>query len=608
MILHKMKLAYRLGLINLSRVFLYRTYLKVWIKKNKKITPPLEGGNFFVDCEISMNDKISIESNQASRFRYFDGKYTANSDVPDWHSNILTGKVSPNADLPWWRIEDFNPELGDIKGVWEASRFNWVICFAQQVRCGQGDALITLNAWLNDWLSHNQLYNGVNWKCGQEASLRVMHLALGALLLSQTRNTSPALISLIKAHLKRISPTIMYAVAQDNNHGTSEAAALYIGGSWLTLNSDADGEKWQAQGLKWLENRAVKLIEDDGSFSQYSVTYHRVMLDTYSLVEVWRKKQGLQRFSDRLYASLKKATNWLFYFFTNIDNGDAPNLGANDGARIIPLTDTDYRDFRPSVQLASALFYGKLAYTGEGSFNLPMQWLQLKTPVATLTPKTSRDFDNGGYAYIANDQVELYLRYPKFKFRPSQCDALHIDLWVNNKNLFRDGGTFSYNAGQKYIDYYGGVKSHNSVAFDEHDQMPRLRRFLLGEWLTTSFKKPLRASDNSQTFAVGYKDRFACEHKRFIELFNQKLLITDKLSGFKNKAVLRFRLAPSNWQIVDNALSSELCTINFSANVEIKRLELTTGFESRYYYHESEIPVIELEIDKPGILTTEIKF
>ena len=51
-----------------------------------------------------------------------------------------------------------------------------------------------------------------------------------------------------------------------------------------------------------------------------------------------------------------------------------------------------------------------------------------------------------------------------------------------------------------------------------------------------------------------------------------------------------------------------MCTINVSADVTIKRIGITTGFESRYYYHESEIPVLEIEVNESGTLTTEVQF
>jgi len=39
------------------------------------------------------------------------------------------------------------------------------------------------------------------------------------------------------------------------------------------------------------------------------------------------------------------------------------------------------------------------------------------------------------------------LRYPRFRFRPSHADVLHVDLWVDAVNVLRDGGTFSYHRG-----------------------------------------------------------------------------------------------------------------------------------------------------------------
>ena len=106
-----------------------------------------------------------------------------------------------------------------------------------------------------------------------------MHLAMAALVLGQTRQAGPALRDLIHLHLQRIAPTLSYAIGQDNNHGTSEAAALFIGGSWLQTLGLPAGARWAALGRRWLENRAVRLIGEDGSFSQYSLNYHRVMLD-----------------------------------------------------------------------------------------------------------------------------------------------------------------------------------------------------------------------------------------------------------------------------------------------------------------------------------------
>ncbi|NOR68917.1 MAG: heparinase [Methylomarinum sp.] len=601
----KIKTAIALGLLNLGRVLFYRLGVKLGFNSVKKITAKIEPGVFF-NGRDSIRSPLIPNSQWLNQQCYFGWLIKASSEIPNWHQNVLTG-VSVKAPMdPWWKISDFESELGDIKGVWEASRFDWVLGFSQQVALGDKSHLDTLNQWLNDWVIHNPPYFGVNWKCGQEAAIRVMHLAIAVIILDQTTKTSRTLLSFIKAHLARISPTISYAVAQNNNHGTSEAAALYIGGSWLLANGDKDGAKWFKQGQKWLKNRAICLIEDDGSFSQYSVTYHRVMLDTYSMVEVWRNSLSLKPLDEVVYTKLQLATHWLFNM-TQFETGDAPNLGANDGARLLPLTGTDYRDFRPSVQLASVLFFKKSAYAQQGDWDFPLYWLNIVKPKLCIEESISLDMPKGGYAILRNQYAFVLLNYPKFRFRPSQCDALHLDFWLQGENILRDSGTYSYNAGQKYIDYYAGSQSHNTVQFDNHQQMPRLSRFLLGDWLKTRFKKDLRSYDSKVEFSVAYKDKFKCQHQRSIVLTNQSLVVADKVKGFNNKAILRWRLKPGDWLLKGQEFTEGNHIVSISSDVKM-RIELVKGHESRYYYKENIIPVIEIEINQPGTITTEYVF
>ena len=242
---------------------------------------------------------------------------------PEWFGSLSHAQSIPECD--WWEISDFDSSIGDIKLVWEASRFDWVLSCAQNYLLGQSAARSRLEAWLEDWCSRNPPYKGPNWKCGQEASIRVMHLGMAALILSETSQAQPGLLELIRVHLLRIAPTIQYAIAQDNNHGTSEAAALFIGGSMLALNGDCDGLRWENAGRKWLEDRVARLIGQDGSFSQYSLNYHRVALDTLSMVEIWRSEHSIRPFSPTFYSKLASATNWIRYMIL-AESGDGPKM------------------------------------------------------------------------------------------------------------------------------------------------------------------------------------------------------------------------------------------------------------------------------------------
>lgn len=602
----KAKTAFALGVPNLLRLLSYRLGVKTGLNPVTKLSTTIPDGDFFRLPTQPKNTDLKVNSQWQKQHCFFGWFVEKSSDVPDWHRNPFNGKNVIDPVSPWWLIPDFDPEMGDIKTIWEGSRFDWVLGFAQRSCQGDEQSLSRLNAWLTDWVENNPPYLGPNWKCGQEASIRVMHMAMATLLLDQIREPEPALVALIRAHLMRIAPTISYAMAQDNNHGTSEAAALFIGGSWLALHGDCDGIKWQNIGRKWLENRAQRLIEEDGSFSQYSVTYHRVMLDTFSMVENWRRALNLAGFSDRLYSRLAQATEWL-YQFTQPETGDAPNLGANDGARLLPLTGTDYRDFRPSVQLAMALFKGRCAYQANGHWNLPLQWLGVNLPAQVSDPVQSLQLAQGGYSLLRKGTAFVLLNYPKFRFRPSQADALHLDFWLNGESLLRDAGTYSYNAGDEIIRYFGGTESHNTVQFDDRDQMPRLSRFLLGDWLKAEKVSPVRTSVEHVQCAAGYTDGQGVCHYRSVLLTDRSLHVTDRISGFRKKAVLRWRLKHGNWQLKGDTLSNGQHSLTIAADMPIQRIELVEGWESQYYLDKSTTPVLEVEVNKSGCLLTEYK-
>lgn len=591
------------------RVAFYRFGIKVGLNPVRRLRAEVPKGDFFllVEADRSFLCLPSMRNWQSEVQLFSHFHFLRTTPIPDWHVNPFTGHRIAYPERDWWQIPDFDPAVGDIKPIWEASRFDWVLAFAQCARTGDAASLAHLNAWLSDWCVQNAPYKGPNWKCGQEASIRVMHLAMAALILGRVDKPEKSLLELVRLHLRRIEPTLSYAIAQDNNHGTSEAAALYIGGSWLQAQGVAEGARWLRLGRKWLENRAARLIGADGSFSQYSLNYHRVVLDTFCMVEVWRRHLRLPQFSSKWYARSLAASEWLRAMISPL-NGDGPNLGANDGARLLQLTDTDYRDFRPSVQLAMALFANVRAYADDGAWNLPLRWLGIELPKTVASSPASQLFDNGGFAVLRRGLAMVMLRYPRFRFRPSQADALHLDLWLGGRNLLRDAGTYSYNTNDQWLNYFPGTASHNTVQFDDRDQMPRLSRFLFGDWLKTSYIEPLSEVEDMTTFAVGYRDQRRAWHQRDVRLTENTLRVIDKIEGFANKAVLRWRLEPGQWQVEGNSLCNGEHRLTLEASIPIARFELVEGWESRYYLDKEQIPVLEVEVHQPGSLTTEYRW
>ncbi len=596
----RLKTYCRLGVADIIRVGLHRTALKAGLHPCMKVKARLKGTRFFKHVERGTSG--ASEPAGEHSIIYFGWRPVRVDRYPQWFLNPFNGRILDAPGTPWWRLSDFGLSIGDIKTIWEPSRMDWVVKLALNGAKGDSTAIATVNKWLSDWSQANRPYDGPNWKCGQEASIRIMHLAAAACLLNQEASPRFDLLELVRAHLLRIAPTMQYAIAQRNNHGISETAALFIGGSWCAAEGDRSGSRWARTGRRFLEKLTGGLIAPDGSFSQYSVNYHRLVVDTLAFVEYWRRRMQLEPFSDRFYAKARAAAGWLFSFVDEA-SGDAPNIGANDGSRILQVSDTGFRDYRPSVQFSMAVFDGRSAYSKNGGYNAPMKNLGFPVPVAAAEPPGSRQFDDGGYSLLRLEPWKAVLKYPRYQFRPKHCDALHLDLWHGSDNLLRDGGSYSYNGKPFWRDYFTGTRAHNTIEFDDRDQMPKLGRFLRGAWLES---RDVFFSADPPAAAARYRDWRGAEHQRSVSLKNRGLTVIDRVKGFTEKAVLRWRLQPGAWSLSGGTVRSERYELSVHSSVPAIRREIVEGWESRYYMKKDPIPVLEVEFNASGTVTTEI--
>lgn len=600
----KIKTLTSLGFRNLVRVGFYRLAIKSRLHPVQRLSATPVFGDFYSSvCRVPTSASCARSDWQPGFGRAF-GQTLAlkTNDPPDWFRPLDDGPAA-RAQVPWWQIADFDANTGDIKRIWEASRFDFAIPMAQRASLGEISELERLNRWLNDWNEKNPPFVGVNWKCGQEASIRVIHLITAAWMIGQVQNPKPKLVEFIRLHMMRIAPTIGYAMGQSNNHGTSEATALFAGGSFI---GGPSGRYWAKIGRRALENRARVLISNDGTFSQYSTVYQRLMIDSYSFSEAFRRKLGHSPFSAQLMKRLSKATDWMEQM-TCPDTGLPPNLGANDGSQIIALSRTNTRDFRPSLQLASTLFRENNIVAPDTA-NEALTWLGIPKSNKLAPPLKSTTLDDGGLHVMRINKTVAYLRYPRFGFRPSQADALHLDLWSDGLNLLRDAGTYSYNSTPEDQAYFAGTSSHNTVQFDGRDQMPRLGRFLFGEWLKAEDVLPVREAGGTVTAAAAYQDYLRARHHRFVKLSDRTLIVSDTISGFSKSAVLRWRLAPGAYKVKKTGVSGKGMLLSFSGTKPLTKIELVHGYESTHYMRKEKIPVVEVTIDCPGEYITRVTF
>jgi len=608
-LLVRLKAYWRLGLFNLFLVFFYRFQIKSkWLKYSLPVLQPISGGFFSGGLTPNMNIKHPKDAGRLleGKVRYFSHQLFDVGSPPNWFIDPESGRIFSSFSH-WSSIDDFSN--GDIKLVWEASRFQWLVLASQGYAATKDDAYINLiNYWLDDWSKNNPTNQGVNWKCGQEASLRVINLLISSYILGEYTNPKSSLVQMVREHCRRISKTLHYAIAQNNNHGTSEVSALFIAGAWINFigQSNNESNKWLKRGRAGMEERVNHLVMNDGTFSQYSTNYHRLFLDSMSLVELFRVKFEQDQFSKKYKQKINLAIDWMWQL-TDQDTGNIPNLGANDGAQLLQLSGSDYRDFRPSIQFASVLFRGYGVYDDERC-NEILKWLNIsfEETLCKKTNKKSKIFKDGGFMSLIGAGCNGLFRYPEFKFRPSQADLLHLDIMSDGMTIVGDGGSYSYNKGEKWLNYFSGIESHNTIQFDQSEPMPRLGRFLLGNWPKVKHCSFNSSGDSTTVFAK-YVDNAERSHEREVSIKNRVWTINDKISGFSNCAILRWRLCKSEWIVKDNQAISKVASINIDVDSgEITEMRLVQGFESVYYNEILGVDVLEIKLDKPCAINTII--
>jgi hypothetical protein len=593
--LTRLMVYFQLGLMSLLKVIFYRLQVKLGYFKNKSSSvrvQPATAAPFFVPPygsngghEGSSFSHHSAEQIVTASYRYFFVHEMLMASPPCWFINPFTNHDWSNTVKQHWSCVTYFDKPGeDIKVVWELSRAYWAPDLALAYkRTGDDQYLKILNANIADWIEKNPVGMGVNWLCAQEAGIRLINILLAYRVMG--KGATKGVRAFVAAHVERILHTLHYAQAQANNHATTEAAAIYLAG-------EAFGNKvWLKKGRKLLEALARKLILEDGTFSQYSVTYHRMVLDTFSYVVDSNKHYGSKPFSEKFMVAYGRLFEWMRAMVDPVSY-DAVNLGSNDGTLLFKLDDCDYRDFRPSLQLACVLLNHQRLFVG-GAWDSVLDALGLdyaQYPMM-IRPPTKSSFSKGGFVRFSSSQHWALLSFPRYKFRPCQCDALHLDVWSKGVNIFCDSGTYSYNPEKNEQSEFASVSAHNTVQFDDHDQMPRLSRFLYGAW--TRVKDMTHTQDS---WAGQYTDTWGAMHSRKVEQREDGYFIVDTLKGFVKKAVLRWHTPILDWQYRDGAWVGPGVSLTIDVNGTACKPTIRPADASLYYQEKHEIRVFELEV------------
>lgn len=379
-----------------------------------------------------------------------------------------------NAPLPFSSFPDI--PAPDIKFLWEPARFGWVFTLGRAYfLTGEERYAEAFWRYAETFLDANPPYLGPHWMSAQEVALRLMAFIWANQVFAGSPASTPQrrarLAEAVAVHAARIPPTLIYARSQGNNHLLSEAAALFTAA--LALPSHPQANRWRALGWKWFHAGLQNQIDDYGEYSQHSTNYHRLMLQLALWMHVLLRTNGLT-WPPASILALRRATHWLLALLDS-ETGRTPNLGANDGAYIFPLTACPFPDFRPVAYAAARAF---LDYDlPRGVWDEMSLWfgVQATDPKSLVLPRYVGDQLYGRDSWA-------YLRVAQFRSRPSHADQLHLDLWWRGLNLALDAGTYLYNAPPPWDNRLTTAEVHNTVTANRQDHFLRAGRFLYLDW------------------------------------------------------------------------------------------------------------------------------
>jgi hypothetical protein len=473
-------------------------------------------------------------------------------------------RLNPPGPLKHWSEHESHPHAGDIKLIWEPARFGWAFTLGRAYHATQDDAYAqSFWHYFDEFEAANPPNMGANWMSGQEVGLRLIAFAWADGVFAASPHSNAAhrsrLAVSIANHAARIPATLLYARSQNNNHLLTEAAALYTAS--FALPDHADSAHWSALGQKWLNWCFENQIDQTGEYIQHSSNYHRLMLQT-ALWVISIQSSVFSHQPDDLRPvaydfltpaaldNLRLATHWLLSML-DFESGGVPNLGANDGAYIFPLTNQPMADYRPVAQAAARAFLG--LSLPPGPWDEMSLWLGL--PESAVL-----DSYPGDHIYAENSWGML--RAHKYATRPSHPDQLHLDLWWRGCNVARDPGTFSYNAAPPWDNRLTSTLHHNTVSVDRHEQMTRASRFLYLDWAQARKRQVFdRREDFLHQFIAETDayDAHGVHHHRTVSTYpDDKWVVRDtleNLDGRVHSARLHWLLADWEYNLQEIALT-----------------------------------------------------
>lgn len=430
------------------------------------------------ECEVVLQTAARVRQ---GRFSILSNQCSAFEERVEWHSDFHTGFTWPEGEF--YKRVRHGKKSGDadIKVPWELSRFQWLQPLAEASWIS-GDASHARHGreLILDWIRRNPVGVGVNWACAMDVGIRaanwIAFLSIAPAEILDAEFLEPVALCLLE-HGLFLDNNLEVWAGLTSNHFLGDVSGLFFIG--LLFRDSKIGARWLNFAVEQLVLEIEAQIYPDGVDFEGSTSYHRLVLEMFSIVAILCRRNGIalpDRYWDRLLRMFR-------FVETAIGpHGRVPLVGDNDSGRFLYfLPDRPDDDLRYLLDLAALLYPDQAFSTGhepdwEVAWFFGCSALDRFPSLPRAMSAESRRFENCGF-HILRDGGQYALipcgpNGQKGVGGHAHNDKLALALALNGEMLFADPGQFIYTPSPTWRNAFRSTRAHNTVLVNNEEQNP----------------------------------------------------------------------------------------------------------------------------------------
>ncbi|HEB12255.1 MAG TPA: alginate lyase family protein, partial [Actinobacteria bacterium] len=396
----------------------------------------------------------------------------------NWHRDFKSGKVWPKNKVENLKLVDLSDD-SDVKVPWELSRFQHLALLGRAyIFTNDEKYAAEFVDEIEDWWAENPCGVGVNWGCTMDVAIRAANWTWAYYFFRDCRSIEPEFwlkyFHSLYIHGRFIRANLELGAVRGNHYLSDIVGLVYLG---IMFKKTKAGRRWLSFAAAELEREMDHQVFPDGVDHEASTSYQRLVAELFLSAVILFKENSInlsQGFLERLESML---------VFTQVytkPDGNIPLFGDADDGRLQILSEEtrlNINDHRYLLAVGAVLFNRADFKRAAGRFWEEAWWLLGEEgrqkfeslPMSGEAPG-SKDFNDGGFYFMHHEDYYMAVDCGPVGLRGGgghgHNDALSFELYVGDKTLISDSGTYVYTADSEERNRFRSTFAHNVIVVD----------------------------------------------------------------------------------------------------------------------------------------------